>query len=154
MSHTSAEALRTTNWVVQIGSKLARSACGTKRSARAAARCEIAGVASVPPPAARAPAAVFRNDLRSMCLPRARLNHLADTPEEGQRARHDAADALSPGLVLQEEAQRRIDHMVKCGLVQPARGLLFFVESLSLEPAVDLRFDLRAARPSEPRVVA
>ena len=44
MSHTSTEALRTTNAGLQIGSKLARSACGTKRSARAAARCEIAGV--------------------------------------------------------------------------------------------------------------
>ncbi len=40
------QALRTTYWVFQIGSKLARSACGTKRSARAAARCEIAGVAN------------------------------------------------------------------------------------------------------------
>src|SRR5215472_7761253 len=62
MSQISAAPLRTTYWVFQIGSKLARSACGTKRSVRAAARCEIAGVAS--PPAASA-AAVFRNALRS-----------------------------------------------------------------------------------------
>ena len=32
----------------KIGSKFARSACGTKRNARAAARCEIAGVARPP----------------------------------------------------------------------------------------------------------
>jgi hypothetical protein len=47
-----------------IGSKLARSACGTKRYVRAAARCEIAGLAS--PAAAAALAAVFKNVLRSM----------------------------------------------------------------------------------------
>src|ERR1700720_164234 len=63
MSQISAAPLRTTYCVFQIGSKLARSACGTKRSVRAAARCEIAGVAS--PPAASA-AAVFRNALRCM----------------------------------------------------------------------------------------
>src|SRR5215470_17199149 len=69
MSHTKAAALRTTYWVFQIGSKLARSACGTKRSARVAARCEIAGVAS-PPMAVTAPARLrdFRNALRSMDL--------------------------------------------------------------------------------------
>src|SRR5215475_7264734 len=69
MSHTNAAALRTTYWVPQIGSKLARSACGTKRSARAAARWEIAGVAS-PPKAVTAPAPVsdLRNALRSMDL--------------------------------------------------------------------------------------
>jgi hypothetical protein len=65
MSHISAAPLRTTNWVFQIGSKLARSACGTKRSVRAAARCEIAGVAR-PPAAATEPAAVFKNVRRSM----------------------------------------------------------------------------------------
>src|SRR6266436_1152146 len=63
MSQISAAPLRTTYWVFQIGSKLARSACGTKRSVRAAARWEIAGVAS--PPAASA-AVAFRNALRSM----------------------------------------------------------------------------------------
>src|SRR5215831_20635696 len=70
-----ADALRTTYWVPQMGSKFARSACGTKRSARAAARWEIAGVAKEPA-AERAPtaAADFRNALRSMmgplvCLP-------------------------------------------------------------------------------------
>src|SRR6266436_3873417 len=70
-----AEALRTTYWVPQMGSKFARSACGTKRSARAAARCEIAGVAKEPA-AERAPAAAidFKNALRSMMGPSVRLH--------------------------------------------------------------------------------
>src|SRR5215813_3234775 len=69
-----AEALRTTYWVPQMGSKFARSACGTKRKARAAARCEIAGVAKRPA-AERAPAAAvdFRNALRSMTGPPGRV---------------------------------------------------------------------------------
>src|SRR6266446_10343654 len=69
MSHTNAAALRTTYWVFQIGSKLARSACGTRRTARAAARCEIAGVAS---PSAvistPAPATDLRNARRSIAF--------------------------------------------------------------------------------------
>src|SRR5712671_6990282 len=70
-----AEALRTTYWVPQMGSKFARSACGTKRSVRAAARCEIAGVAK-DPAAERAPAAAadFKNALRSMMGPLVRLH--------------------------------------------------------------------------------
>jgi hypothetical protein len=48
---------------------LARSACGTKRNVRAAARCEIAGV-EIAHVAVRAPAlaAVFKNALRSMTI--------------------------------------------------------------------------------------
>src|SRR5712671_3266260 len=70
-----ADALRTTYCVVQIGSKLARFACGTKRSVLAAAPCEMAGVAS-PPVAARAPApaVTLKNVLRSM-KPLSRLTH-------------------------------------------------------------------------------
>src|SRR5438270_9064926 len=64
MSHTSAAALRTTYWVFQIGSKLARSACGTKRNTRAAPRCAIAGAASAPAPTT--PAAALMNVRRSM----------------------------------------------------------------------------------------
>jgi hypothetical protein len=45
MSHTSTEALRTTYCVVQMGSKLARFACGTKRSVRPGP-CASAGAAS------------------------------------------------------------------------------------------------------------
>src|SRR5216684_6666048 len=69
-----ADAFRTTYWVPQIGSKFARSACGTKRSARAAARCEIAGVAKEPAAErAPAPATDFRNALRSMIGPLVRV---------------------------------------------------------------------------------
>src|SRR5262245_8826180 len=64
MSQTNAAALRTTYWVFQIGSKLARSACGTKRNTRAARRCAIAGLASAPAP--RTPAAALMNVRRSM----------------------------------------------------------------------------------------
>src|SRR5262249_50730691 len=64
MSQTNAAALRTTYWVFQIGSKLARSACGTKRNTRAAPRCAIAGVARAPAP--RTPAAALMNVRRSM----------------------------------------------------------------------------------------
>src|SRR5258708_16626073 len=64
-----ADALRTTKVVVHTGSKLARSACGTKRSVRAATLWEIAGVERLPTVAsAPAPAADFKNALRSMTL--------------------------------------------------------------------------------------
>src|SRR5262247_2910814 len=77
MSHTNAAPLRTTYWVFQIGSKLARSACGTRRNVRAAARCEMAGGARMPPVAsAPAPAAVFRNVRRSMIFPTTALNQI------------------------------------------------------------------------------
>src|SRR5262249_7785650 len=59
MSNTSTEALRTTMVDDQTGSKLERSACGTKRRLRAAARWDTAGVAS--PPAS----AVKPTDLRN-----------------------------------------------------------------------------------------
>src|SRR5215467_13316626 len=70
MSQTSSPALRAIKAPVQTGSKLARSACGTRRNVRAAARWEIAGVAR-PPPVANAPAptADFKNVRRSMMCP-------------------------------------------------------------------------------------
>src|SRR5882762_2542040 len=79
-----ADALRTTYWVPQMGSKFARSACGTKRSARAAARWEIAGVAKEPA-AERAPAAAvdFRNALRSMTGPRVLALRASFVPKYG-----------------------------------------------------------------------
>src|SRR5258708_15114307 len=79
-----ADALRTTYWVPQMGSKFARSACGTKRSARAAARCETAGVAK-DPAAERAPAATadFRNALRSMTGPRVLALRASFVPKYG-----------------------------------------------------------------------
>src|SRR5262249_51279656 len=56
---------------VQTGSKLARSACGTRRNVRAAARWEIAGVARPPAVAsAPAPTADFKNVRRSMMCAR------------------------------------------------------------------------------------
>src|SRR5436309_2648689 len=123
-----AEALRTTYWVPQIGSKLARSACGTKRSVRAPARCDIAGVAS--PPAVvnvAAPAADFRKTLRSMTIVLLSVlsSSLADTPEERHRPLDDSAEILAPCLILQKEPGRRIDHLLACGLVEAAdSGLL------------------------------
>src|SRR5580704_6294734 len=80
MSHTSAEALRTTMVVVQTGSKLARSACGTKRKVRSAMRWETAGVAT-PPAAASAPAPTIdlRNTLRRIA-PASRSEEPADPP--------------------------------------------------------------------------
>src|SRR5262249_3601906 len=76
-----AEALRTTYWVPQMGSKLARSACGTKRSVRAAARCEIAGLAKEPATErAPAPATDFRNALRSMMVPSIALSRRGQIP--------------------------------------------------------------------------
>src|SRR5439155_25350012 len=101
-----AEALRTTYWVVQTGSKLARSDCGTKRSDRAAARCDIAGIASPPAPTrVLAAAADIRKALRSMkIIPLCDVsNGLADAPEEGQRPLDDPADIPAPGLMPQVE---------------------------------------------------
>src|SRR4051794_12393316 len=70
VSHTIAAALRTTYCVPQIGSKLARLACGTKRSVRAAAPCAIAGAANPPVSASPlAPANPFNTVLRSMFSP-------------------------------------------------------------------------------------
>src|ERR1700719_4110131 len=82
MSQISAAPLRTTYCVFQIGSKLARSACGTKRSARAEARCEIAGVA-IPPAAATAPApaAAVRDARRSMMISPDVLKDLRRAPQ-------------------------------------------------------------------------
>src|ERR1700724_3256618 len=80
MSNTSTEALRTTMVDDQTGSKLERSACGTKRRVRAAARWETAGVAS-PPATARAPppAMALSTARRCTTAPPAR------TPNNGMR---------------------------------------------------------------------
>src|SRR5258707_15436750 len=70
MSHTRIPAFRAMYAVFQIGAKLATSDCGRRGSVRAAAGCESAGVAN-PPVAvsAAAPAAFFKNVLRSMMCP-------------------------------------------------------------------------------------
>src|SRR6266404_7248981 len=74
VSHTTAAALRTTYWVPQMGSKLARLACGTKRKVRAEAPCESAGIER-PPVAARlpTPANPFNRVLRSIELSQSRV---------------------------------------------------------------------------------
>src|SRR5262249_639911 len=48
-----------------------------------------------------------------------------------------------------EEAERRVDHLVEGGFVQPTRGGLLFVGTLGIVPSGDLGFDLRNVRPSE-----
>jgi hypothetical protein len=77
----------------------------------------------------------------------------ANAPEKRQRPLHDSGDVLAPSLITQVEAERRIDHMVEGGLVEPARDGLFFVERLCLEPGRDTndvaalsRCSLRSAR--------
>src|ERR1700676_3749348 len=79
---------------------------------------------------------------------------LSYTPEEGQRSLHDASDVLAPSLILQEEAGRRVDHVLERGLVEPADRGLLLVERLGLEPGRHLRFDLGHVRPTEPGLVA
>src|ERR1700681_3625904 len=79
---------------------------------------------------------------------------LADTPKERQRSFQDAGDVLAPGLILQEEAGRRLDHGFKSGLVEPADRGFLLVECLGLEPGRYLRFDLRHVRPAKPGLVA
>src|SRR5262249_15727012 len=151
MSHTNAAALRTTYWVFQIGSKLARSACGTKRNTRAAARCEIAGVASAPA-AVRTPtpAAALMSARRCMAAHlRAMSNRLSHSPEERQRPLRNPADVLAPGKISEAHAERGVDHVVERGLVQPTRDQLLFIERLGIVPGCDLGFDFRDIRPSK-----
>src|SRR5262252_9878650 len=156
MSHTNAAPLRTTYWVFWIGSKLARSACGTKRSTRAAARCEIAGVARAPAAVRTlAPAAALRNVRRCITAGlRATSNRLIHSPEEWQRPLRNPADVLAPGKIPKIHAERNIDHVVERGLVQPTRNELFFIERLGIVPSRDLGFDFRDVRPSKKCFVA
>src|ERR1700736_2008732 len=79
---------------------------------------------------------------------------LANTPKEGKRPFHDAGNVLAPSLILQEEAGRRIDHVLKRGLIEPADRGFLLVERLGLEPGRYLRFDLRHVRPAKPSLVA
>src|SRR5262245_6924097 len=156
MSHTNAAALRTTYWVFQIGSKLARSACGTKRNTRAAARCEIAGVASAPAAVRTpAPAAALMNVRRCITAgPRATSNRLVHSPKERQRPLRNPADVLAPGKIPKIHAERDIDHVVERGLVQPARNKPLLVERPGIVPSRDLGFDFRDIRPSKKCFVA
>src|SRR5262249_31798995 len=90
-SHTRSPALRAIYAVVQIGSQLARAACGTRRSARTPARCEMAGaVRMLPVASAPAPPAGFRNLRRSMIFPTPTLNqtsrHVSPSPKRSVSA--------------------------------------------------------------------
>src|SRR5437660_2019132 len=104
MSNTSTEALRTTMVDDQTGSKLERSACGTKRRARAAARWETAGVASPPATAKPAPTIVFSRVLRcTTTAPLVLSEMIHDVPNERNAGlaragldQHDTRD--HPGL--------------------------------------------------------
>src|SRR5262249_25847057 len=79
---------------------------------------------------------------------------LADAPEERQRPLDHAAHVLAPGLVAEEEAGRRVNHVVEGGLVEPPYRGFLLVQGLGLIPSRHLRFDLRHVRPAEPRLVA
>src|ERR1043166_9042035 len=132
--------------VVQTGSKLARSACGTSRTTRAAARCESAGVAT---PRIPAPTADLRNALRCMFPPRvtgagasrsmrgeaarhrsgaAPSYRLAHAPEERQRSLRDAGQTLLATRMAPGPTVPGVDHVVEEGLVEPARGSFFIIE--------------------------
>src|ERR1700761_9225275 len=63
MSQINREPLRTTYWVVQIGSRLARFACGTKRKTLLSAASDRRGAARAP---VAATAAVLRKQRRSI----------------------------------------------------------------------------------------
>src|SRR5262249_47862397 len=156
MSHTNAAPLRTTYWVFQIGSKLARSACGTKRNTRAAARCEIAGVANAPAAVRTpAPAAALRNVRRCITAGlRATSNRLVHSPEERQRTLRNPADVLAPGKIPEIHAERDINHVVDRGPVQPTHNELLFIERVGIVPSHDLGFDFRDVRPSKKCFVA
>src|ERR1700738_3493881 len=169
MSHTSAAPLRTTYCVFQIGSKLARSAWGTKRSVRAARRWDMAGAAS-PAVAASAPAPVadFRNSLRSMLRtpPTERASpgrsieaigpsgSLADAPEKGKRSPLDARDVLPPRLVRPIRSERRVDDVIEGSPVLPASCHLLLSKRLRVVPSGNLGFDLWDVRPTEHRLPA
>src|SRR3954463_5740695 len=75
-------------------------------------------------------------------------------PEERQRTLDDARDVLAPGRVAQEEAGRRVDHVLQRRLVETAHRGLLLVEILGLEPGGDFLFRAGAIRPAKPRLVA
>src|SRR5262245_12262476 len=81
--------------------------------------------------------------------PRSRFSHgLADSPEEWQWPLGYAGKAAAPSVVAQVPAERRVDHVVEEGLIEPPRGGLFLLERRCDEPVGDLRFHRRAVRPS------
>ena len=69
--------------------------------------------------------------MRSTATAHADLRH---APEERQRPLDDAGDVLAPRLVAEEEAGRRIDHVIERRLVEPRHRRLLLVEVLGVEP--------------------
>src|SRR6516162_4407566 len=107
MSHTRAEALRTTNWVPQIGSKFARLACGTNRSVRAAAPCDNAGLARLPVAEnVIVPQSDFRMLLRSIvpALPGPIARGVASISHLGPICRRHKAHAQKEKIYSMDEA--------------------------------------------------
>src|SRR5260370_37218407 len=78
----------------------------------------------------------------------AALRRLTDTPEKGQRRLHNAGDIFAPSIMTEMHAERRVEDMVEAGLVQPPGNRLLLIGTLCVKPCRNLRFDLRAARPT------
>src|SRR5580704_5119209 len=76
--------------------------------------------------------------LRNVARRRSRSHGLAHAPEERQRPLGDAGEAFAPGVVAQVPAERRIDHVIEEGLVEPARRRLLAVGVGRIEPGGDL----------------
>src|SRR5579872_2269924 len=78
---------------------------------------------------------------------------LRHAPAERHRPLDDSGHVLAPRGVTQEEAGRRINDILERGLVEPADGGLFLIESPGVEPCRDFLFDGFTIRPTIPRFV-
>src|SRR5215470_10299996 len=79
------------------------------------------------------------------------LRRLAHPPRERHRRWRHAGEALAPGHLHHEPAERYVGHMVEGRLVEAARDLFLLVETLCGVPGLDLGFDGGARRPSVQR---
>src|SRR4051812_8925311 len=89
-------------------------------------------------------------NMRLRCRQLCGLRHV---PEERQRTFYDAADVLAPRLIGQEEPSRCEHDVVERRLVETARGGLFLIERLRIEPGGHFLLDLGNIRPAEPRAI-
>ena len=65
------------------------------------------------------------------------------TPQKkGRGPGTNSADILAPGLILQEQAERSVDHLVEGDLTQPAHDRVLLVKRLRVKPSGNLSFDL------------
>src|SRR5215469_18110297 len=71
---------------------------------------------------------------------------LADAPEERQWPLADSGNVLAPCLILQEEAGRRLNHVVERSLIEATDRDPLLVERLRLEPGRHLCLNLRDVR--------